>query len=258
MSDTRAAAAAGSPRAILHVWLYYLTYALPSVFLIGVPSIFITRSLYFGAYPDEFVMDSPTISGTASKGVASEFFAYSMMVVTGCIFVSWALNLFMSSDRLSRLPQDQRSHTLTFLSRFSCFAGVVAGIFLCMLGLYTLKNGHDVHMFSSWAFYIAQVLAIVLDTILVFWIVRLQPEHYGPVEQFGRRARVILGSCIFACSLVFLFMYEVRDFLSQDYRYPAQLIFVLSEYTVAILCFAYPLTGVAEVRRHYREIAPTL
>jgi hypothetical protein len=37
-----------------------------------------------------------------------------------------------------------------------------------------------------------------------------------------------------------------------------QLLFVASEYALAICCFAYPLTAFAEVRRHFREIAPTL
>ena len=258
MSDTRVATATGSPYASFSFWFYYLTFSLPLVFVIGVPSIFITRSIHYAHYPQHFVMDSPTISGSASDPPASHFFEYTMFAVTFCIFISWALNLMMNSDRLSRLPREQRPLALVLIGRFAALSGVVAGVCLCLIGMYTLNNGHDVHMYSSWAFYISQVLAILLDTIFMFWLVRLSPEHMTPVEHFGRRCRVVLGLSILVSSLVFLFMYEVRDFLAPADVYPAQLFFVFSEYTVAILCFAYPLAGFAEMRRHYREIAPTL
>lgn len=258
MSDTRSVAAPSAYYAYLSSWLFYLTYSLPLVFLIGVPSIFITRSIHYAHFPDDFVMDSPTISGSASDPPASDFFEYAMFVVTFFIFVSWALNLMMSSDRLSRLSKDERPVGLVVVGRFAAFAGIMAGFFLCLIGVYTLNNGHDVHMMSSWAFYISQVLAILMDTIFVFWLARISTEHQTPVEHFGRRCRVVLGLSILVCSLVFLFMYEVRDFLSDADRYHAQLFFVFSEYTVAILCFAYPLTGFAEMRRHYREVAPNL
>jgi len=258
MSDTRSVAATSSSYASFSGWFYYLSFSLPLVFLIGVPTIFITRSIHYAHFPDDFVMDSPTISGSAAAPPASHFFEYAMFAVTFCIFMSWALNLMMNSDRLARLPREERPRTLTFVGRFAAFCGVAAGFFLCLLGMYTLNNGHEVHMWSSWAFYITQVLAILLDTIFVFWLARICSEHHTSVEHFGRRCRVVLGVSILICSLIFLFMYQVRDFLSEADRYPAQLFFVFSEYVVAILCFAYPLAGFAEMRRHYREIAPTL
>jgi hypothetical protein len=258
MTDTRIAEAANVSPALRHLWFYYLSFALPLVFLIGVPSIFITRSIFYAYYPDQFFNDSPTISGTASHSPSGDFFLWAMLMDTLCIFISWTLISFMNGDRLSRLAHPERPSLLVFMGRFAVFAGMAAGFFLSLLGLYTLNNGHDVHMFSSWAFYISQVLAIILDTFFVFWLARLCGEHMGPIEHFGRRCRVALGSVIFVLSLCFLYLYEVRDFLPKAELYPVQLLFVASEYALAICCFAYPLTVFAEVRRHYREIAPTL
>lgn len=258
MSDMPVGETADSSSASAYLWHYYLTYALPLVFLIGVPSIFITRQIYYAHYPAQFVLDSPSISGTASDAPSSIFFEWTMYAVTLCIFISWSLNLFMNSARMARLSAEDRHVLLPALSGFACFSGIVAGVFLATLGLFTLNNGYEVHMYSSWIFYISQVLAILLDTILVFWLARLCAEHQGPTERNGRRARLVLGLMILSASLFFLFMYEVRAYLPKEDKYPAQLVFVASEYLVAVLCFSYPLTIFAEMRRHYREIAPTL
>ena len=234
-------------------WYGRLTLCLPLVFLIGAPSVLITRAIFSQYYPSHFVHDSPTISETASQTPSSGFFEWTMFVVTFCIIVSWFLNLVRNSRRLSDLATGGiDAHGLTVVNWTASLMGILAGCFLALVSVYNLTDGHDVHMFGSWGFYISQALSITFDIIFVLWMRRYA---MGPTEKDGLWGRVAVAMGIFVGSWFFLFMYESKGYAAPDHKYAVQLVYVGAEYTVCMLFLIYPMTAYAEIRRHFREFA---
>jgi hypothetical protein len=238
--------AAGSP-------LERLCLALPLVFLLGAPSVLITRFIFLHYYPDHFVGDSPTISETASHPPSSVFFEWSMALVTACIIVSWSLNILRNQRRLADLSRSGVGVLgPTFAYGLASLLGMAAGLSLLTVAVYNLNDGHDIHMYGSWMFYIAQATAITFDILFVLWMRRLAGAS---PRGDGLMARALVALAIFFGSWFFLYMYETKDLASPQHRYAIQLVYVGAEYFVAMLFLAYPMTAYAEMRRHFREFA---
>lgn len=243
----------GMPEEAEAGWLERLCLALPLVFAIGAPSILITRFIFLRYYPDHFVGDSPTISETASHPPSSHFFEWTMALVTICIVVSWSLNILRNRRRLAELSGSGVS--VWGPSLLYCLAsvlGMAAGFSLLTIAVYNLNDGHDVHMYGSWAFYITQATAITFDILFVLWLRRVAG---APPAGDGLAGRVIVAIAIFLGSWFFLYMYESKDYATPAHKYAIQLVYVGAEYFVAMLFLAYPMTAYAEMRRHFREFA---
>ena len=239
-------AAAGS-------WFERLSICLHLVFLIGAPSVLITRAIFYAYHPENFVDSSPTISETASHPPASDFFLGTMILVTACIAVSWSLNITRNRYRLGLLAaQGMKVAGPMLLAGIASVLGIAAGFWLATVSVYTLNNGHDVHMMGSWAFYICQALSITLDILFVLWMRRLAPSPFSD-DRLWQRIAVAAG--IFLGSWFFLYMYLSKDFAAPENRYAIQLVYVGAEYLVALLFLIYPMTAYAEMRRHFREFA---
>jgi hypothetical protein len=234
------------------VLLYRLTLCLPLIFVLGTSSLFVTRYIYWLYHPEEWVGTLPSISGTASEPPASTFFLAMMVAAALCIVISWSLALGMYLQRLRLVRQSDDRARLAMLSVAACGTGMVAGLSLGALAIVSLRDGHDFHIDASYAFFISQVLSFLLEGACAVAVRRACPGLDGPVERRAVRVKLIAGLTILVCALFFLFMYHVRDYLAPASLYPAQQIYVASEYVVALLCFAYPLTAFAEIRRHYR------
>lgn len=236
-------------------WLERLSICLPLVFVIGVPSILVTRAIFLGYHPENFVDSSPTISETASHPPASLFFLVTMVMVTVCIIISWSLNFIRNRRRVMLLSGQGvtgRAVAPTLLYAAASLLGMAAGVSLALLAVYNLNNGHDIHMTSSWTFYICQAVSITLDILFVLWMRRLTGQSE---KGDGLRSRIMVASGIFCGSWFFLYMYLSKDSVAADYRYAVQLIYVGAEYIVAVLFLTYPVTAYPELRRHLREFA---
>jgi hypothetical protein len=250
LSDTRAI---DMPDVATAGWLERLSWALPLVFVLGAPSILITRFIFLRYYPDHFVGDSPTISETASHPPSSVFFEWTMALVTACIVVSWTLNILRNRRRLSELALGGvKVLGPSIAYGLASGLGICAGISLLLVAVYNLNNGHDVHMAGSWAFYITQATSITFDILFVLWLRRLAG---APPAGDGLLARVLVAAAIFLGSWFFLYMYESKDYATPEHKYAIQLVYVGAEYFVAMLFLAYPMTAYAEMRRHFREFA---
>ncbi len=236
------------------VWLNRLSICLPLVFLIGAPAVIITRIVYFHYYPSEFVNTSPTISGTASQPPADYLFEICMMPVVACIFIAWTLNLLRNTRRLAHTKRSGISILgPTILNWLSCTAGICAGVFLGLVAIYNLRQGHDVHMFGSWAFYISQSFSIVFDILFVLWMRKLTVD--SGMEKSDFWARVAVASGVFVGSFFFLYMYETKDYAPPQTQYTIQLIYIASEYVVCLLFLLYPAIAYREMRRHFAQLA---
>jgi hypothetical protein len=231
---------------------YHLALCLPLVFVLGSFSLFATRLIHWVYHPEQWVGTSPSISGTSSEPPGSTFFFAMMLATALCILISWSLVLRMNAERLRTQPPSRRRTGLAVLNVAACGTGMFAGLTLAALGGVNLSVGHDFHMAASYAFYISQVLSFLLDGGNAVALRRLCPGLDGPIERRTVRSKLIVGVTSLVCALFFLFMYLVRDHLDPASLYRAQAIYVASEYTVALICFAYPLTSFAEIRRHYR------
>ncbi len=236
------------------VWLNRLSICLPLVFLIGAPTVIITRILYFHYYPSEFVNGSPTISGTASQPPADHFFEIFMMPVVICIFIAWTLNLLRNTRRLAHTKRSgQNTLGPAILNWLSCISGICAGVFLGLVSIYNLRQGHDVHMFGSWVFYISQSLSIVFDILFVLWMRQISVD--SGMEQSDFWARVAVAAGVFVGSFFFLYMYETKNYAAPQIRYTIQLIYIGAEYFVCLLFLLYPAIAYREMRRHFAQLA---
>jgi hypothetical protein len=234
-------------------WFDRLSICLPLVFLIGVPAILATRAIFLRYHPENFVDSSPTISETASHPPASLFFLLAMLLVTVCILISWSLNIIRSRNRLALILEQGATVSAvlpTLLYTGAGILGMAAGLSLASLAIYNLNDGHDIHMKSSWAFYICQAVSITLDILFVFWMRRLSLQ---PTKGDGLMSRAAVAAGIFIGSWFFLYMYLSKDSAAPEHRYAVQLVYVGAEYVVAVLFLAYPATVYRELRQHFRE-----
>ncbi|MBN9589522.1 MAG: hypothetical protein J0G99_11000 [Alphaproteobacteria bacterium] len=253
MSDTRVIEMQQATQSARVSWGERLSWCLPLVFVIGVPSVLITRLIFLHYFPDHFVNDSPTISETASRWPSDIFFEWTMALVTLFIIVSWSLNIVRNRRRLfhfARAGVPVKGPAILFA--LASALGIAAGLFLMLVAIFNLHDGHDVHMYGSWAFYISQALAITIDILFVLWLRRLVDEPSG---RDGIVSRVLVAAGIFLGSWFFLYMYETKGLAAPDHKYAIQLVYVGSEYFVATMFLAYPMTAFAEMRRHFRELA---
>jgi hypothetical protein len=228
-----------------------LAWCLPLVLAIGAPAILVTRLMFLHYYPDHFVNDSPTISETASLPPSGTFFAVLMSAVVMCILVSWTLNALRNVWLIEGSDHPPAVRTgMSALSLAASLIGIIAGLFLLSLSIFGLRNGHDIHMASSWGFYIAQVLSITCDILFVLWLRRPAAAGAGAL-----RGRATIAFSILIGSLVFLYFYESKDSFGPAIRYTVQLVYVTTENVVCLLCLAYPATAFAEMRRDLRMLA---
>lgn len=227
--------------------------SLPLVFLIGVPTLLITRWVFAQHSPDAFVGTLPSISETASAGLAAMIFKWAILAATVCIVTCWWLVLRMNRLRLAHLALPGQDLRLTgALNLLASLIGMAAGMFLGLLATVNLRTGHDLHILFSVLFFVTQVGAFLLDTWCSIRLRRQCLALDGPAERAAMIGKLAVAGTTLTTALFFLYMYNAKDLGVFGDRYLAQQIYVASEYLLAILSFAYPLPTYLEVRRHHR------
>jgi hypothetical protein len=257
VSELSAVKAADSRNAWVS-WPHTLTWSLLLIFAVGGPSLVITRYIYWEMRPEVFLTNPPSISGAASRGLAADFFMWSMFVVTIFICIAWLLNLRMNMDRLALAAPHPALRRAAILNYTACHFGLAAATFLILLSVYSLAGGRDMHMLASWGFYVCEVLALLLDFLFARWMLRIAPGLCGPCERRGVTLRGITGASILASSLFFVYLFLNYDAALPVDRYTKQVIYVATEYFLALSFFAYPMAGFIEMRRHYSEVVPRI
>jgi hypothetical protein len=226
------------------------------VFLIGAPTLLVTRLVFQHHYPQEFVGTLPSISGTAALAPASSVFMWAILATVLCILVAWSLELAMVRHRLATLaPPDPRLGQARRLNVFACVTGMLAGVFLGLLAVVNLQTGNRQHMIFSVLFFVCQSMAFLFDAWCAVLQRRLCTGLDGPAERLSIIAKLTVAGITVVSALFFLFMFIAKDKNVFADRYTAQLIYVGAEYLLATLMFAYPAPAYFEVRRHYRERA---
>ena len=239
-------------RAVMALWAYRLAWSAPLIFVISTTGVLATRVIYSYYYPQKFLKTVPTISETSSHSPSADVFEWTMFASVLCIFVLWPLVFVMNRERLQQIGKDHVTWPLHLLNGASTALGLVAGVFLAMLGVVRLHDGplsHDVHIDLSIFYYSTQVIAFLIDGIIAMWMRRVHTGLSGPVERRALRARAAIGVCATVVALWFLYMYLHRGGI-WDLR-TGQTIYVATEYALVLLCMLYPLAIFLELRRHY-------
>jgi hypothetical protein len=256
---TRAAPSAVAALAVRGVTTLHLTICVPLVFLIGAPTLLVTRMVFQHHYPHKFVGTLPSISGTAAAAPASSIFMWAILAVVLCILVSWSLELAMVRQRLTLAAPHAQLAQARRLNVIACVTGMLAGVFLGLLAVVNLQTGNRQHMLFSVLFFVCQAVAFLFDTWCATLQRRLLSDLDGPAERLSIAGKLLVAGATVVSAFFFLFMFIAKDRNVFADRYTAQVVYVTAEYLLAMLLFAYPVPAYFEVRRHYRERAlPTL
>jgi hypothetical protein len=236
-----------------------LLWCVPAVFVIGVTALAVSWGLFYVYHPDGFIGTLPSISETISKTPGSIVFQLLMCVVTPCIVVSWLLNFNATKGHLASLAaRDENVRMARGLNIAACTVGILAGVLLASLSAVKLHSGHVSHVWHIWlseGFYSTQVTAFLIDGACA---VLRRKGQTNSAQARSLRARLAVGIAAVVAALVFLYLYVSRHDFADAWL--AQAIYVTCEYTLATVCFAYPMAAYPELRAFYldpvREEAP--
>lgn len=230
---------------------YRLSLASLLVFLVGVPTIFLTRFVFHETRPEYFARSIPTISKSSAFAPASHVFLAGMLVVATCIVISWWLVYRLSRERAralsAGLPQ-QRLHDGLALT--AATLGSLAGICLALLAIVTLETHDPLHIVLSYVFFITQLSAFVADTVGALLLNRaLRRRNDDERYHLGGKPLVCLAAVLLG--LLYLFLFLSRDNVLYLDGMTAQGLYVINEYVLATFCFAYAALYFPELRRHF-------
>jgi len=232
---------------------YRLSLASLLVFLVGVPTIFLTRLVFQATRPEYFATTIPTISKSSAFAPASDVFLIGMLVVAPCIVISWWLVFRLSRERARALSAGTRQRR--FYLGFAAAAaglGVLAGLSLASLAIITLETNDPAHIVLSYAFFVSQLAAYLADTCGALLLNRALAAERGDAAKHGLGGKPALCLFVTLLGFFFLFLFLARDQGVFQNEMLAQGLYVLSEYVLATLCFAYAALYFPELRGHFR------
>lgn len=212
---------------------------MPMVFILGSITLLSTRHVFSLFHPEYFLYAAgPSISRTAAFFPSSQLFAGGICITALCAAMGWTVVAFANAPRDTSAAQAR-------LRRSSVGCGLIAALFLALLGIVNSSWNGRLHEAFSVIFYASQVAAFLLDTL---WWRHLSPtEGNAAVRRRGREKAAVCG-LIFALSALFLGLYltDKADVLANETA--LDFAFVVVEYALSILCFWYSAAV-------YRELA---
>lgn len=233
---------------------YRLSLASLLVFLIGVPTIFLTRIVFHATRPEYFATTIPTISKSSAFAPASDVFLVGMLVVAACIVTSWWLVFKLSRERAQDLSVAFARHRLhRALAVSAAVLGTLAGICLALLAIITLETSDPFHILLSYAFFISQLSAFLVDTGAALLLNGALAAKLGGGAKHSLGGKPAVSLFLVLLGVFFLFMFLTRDKDIYPNEMLAQGIYVISEYVLATLCFGYAALYFPELRSHFRR-----
>ena len=229
-----------------------LLFAIPAIFLTGTLVVLLTRYIFYLYHADYFVHHYPTISRAAAFAPSSYFFTCGILVTVLFIITSWLLGYFYRKHVIMEVAENR---WLLRLNNIEVFLGVAAAIFLALLAIINSEmNGHLHEMFSI-AFFSLQIAAFVMDTLMWKLLCSKGAIIQGTTEYRNGVRRIYIFVVLFIAAAIFLGLYLVSEFDLASGNALLKRAFFITEYTVAILCFAYALPYYSEIKKHYRKLA---
>lgn len=249
----RAGAGDTALRASAARWSYSLAWCAPAIFVVGASTLAATRVIFAVNYPERSGESVVSISETISRYPGATVFQAASIAIAFCILVCWPLNFTMNRYRFRNFARPGMAvWPLEILNLGACVIGLAAGVFLVLLGLYRLHDGstnHAMHIELSILYYSSQVTAFLFDGACVVLQRRVLIGLDGPAERRSFKSRGFIAGATAVTALWFLYMYLDRSGLFD--LYVGQAIYVGTEYTLVLLCLAYPMAPFIEARRHY-------
>jgi hypothetical protein len=227
-----------------------LLWAGPAVFVMGVTALALSRVLFYIFHPSGFVGTLPSISETISVTPGSTAFQSLMCAIAPCIVIFWLTNFSQVRVQIGSLAASGRSTALaTGLNIAACATGLLAGGMLAGLTAIKLHDGHIAHhwhILLSEGFYSSQVISFLFDAACAM---ARRDGSGNPAQARSLRLRLVIGPTATVTALMFLYLYVWREIVPDPLL--SQAIYVACEYTLATLCFAYPVAAYPELRAFY-------
>jgi hypothetical membrane protein len=228
---------------------------MPLVFVLGSATVLSTRYVFFLHHPEYFLRAAgPTISRTAAFAPSSLVFAVGICATALAAATGWTAVAFANAPRCV-----DAAHARLHRAAVAC--GLVAALFLALLGIVNSNWNGRLHEAFSVVFYASQSFAFLFDTL---WWRRLPAASSCGAARRRGREKAAVCALIFALSTLFLALYLIdkADVLADETA--LDFAFVVVEYAVSLLCFWYSAAVYRELAAHHAgaasqdETAPAL
>ena len=224
------------------------------VFIIGAPTILLTKLVFYLLNPDFLVKRVPTISKAAAYAPGYYIFFAGMLIVCVCIIttVIFVYKLYLYRiDRLSLPHAAERNLKTTII--IGCTFCILAGLSLGLLSIISLEVDDPVHVGLSIGFFAFQSVAYIFDTICAVRIKKLALVQHVEIDNFSLNGKPQLCIILSVLAVFYLFMFLSKDSsLYSDDLFAHQL-YTITEYIWANLAFLYSALYYPEIKNHIKK-----
>ena len=229
-----------------------LPLVLLAISLVGIPTVLVVRIIAYIEHPDLFIGTLPTISKTAAFAPGTQIFAIGMTCAAICIIIAWPLAWLVNRRNIERFTDAGYERWLLYSgATLATLSGIVAGVMLAALANVSLEDNDPQHVAFSWGFFISQVVAFIIDTIVALRL-RARSRRFGygyPLIHLNFKPRLTIAISLLA--LLFLVIYLTKGIAPLDDSMAVRHLYVTTEYLLAVLCLYYPTAYYPEVRCHF-------
>jgi hypothetical protein len=208
---------------------------MPTVFIVGTITIFLTRYTFYFTHPHYFVNNTPSISRTGAFAPSGDVLMVGLCFVSLLGLISWSIALL---SKLEVTPKTDRLG-LSLAWSATIFAWL-AEVFLALLAIIDSTWNGPLHESFSIIFFLTQIISFFLETLWLYHSRRrgigLEPELY---KRGSQKIAVTYFVSFLATIMLILYLTDKSNVIVDESL--IDLFFVILEYTVSTLCFAYPL-----------------
>ena len=222
------------------------------VFIIGAPTILLTKLVFYLLNPDFLTSRVPTISKAAAYVPGYYIFFTGMLIVCVCIITSVYLvyKLYMYRiDRLS-LPHATERNLKIFIT-IGCVCCILAGLSLGLLSIISLEVNDPVHVGLSIGFFAFQSFAYIFDTICAVRIKKLAFVQQIDIDNLSLNGKPQVCIILSVIAVFYLFMFLTKDSSLYSDDYLVHQVYTITEYIWANLAFLYSALYYPEIKNHF-------
>jgi len=219
---------------------------MPAVFVIGTSTLFLSRLVFYHTHPHYFVDNSPTISRTAAFAPAGDVFMVGMCMVTILGYLSWGLAL-----RSNLAPERSRDRVGCRLAWAATIVAWLAVSFLALLAIVDSNWNGKLHELFSVLFFFLQMTAFLLEAVWLKRSRRLGLVASSRAHAMGSQ-RTAVSLVVAGLSVILLILYLTNKSQLVSVERYVDYPFVLIEYIISVLCFAYPTAQYRELVAYWK------
>ena len=224
------------------------------IFIIGAPTIFLTKLVFYLLNPDFLTHRVPTISKAAAYAPGYYIFLAGTLPVCVCIittvFLVYKLYIYRI-DRLSLPHTKERNLKIIIIT--GCVCCILASLSLGLLSIISLKINNPVHVGLSIAFFAFQSFAYIFDTISAIRIKKLAFIQHIDIDNLSLNGKPQICIILSVIAVFYLFMFLTKDSSLYSDEYLVHQVYTITEYIWANLAFLYPALYYPEIKNHIKK-----